>query len=148
LAICIVFLMISFSGCTMRVAPVDTNPSPEPEVKAPEPLNIVQPPTGSQPATNLNFESECNGSEKLHVKFTWTPSVPQGDEQRVDGAELDNNFAEGTYSSTRLLQPERYSFEDTGTRIKPGTVLIWRVRTRFGNDWWVSETATSTTASC
>ena len=148
LAICIVFLMLSFSGCAPRVAPVDTNPPPESEVKAPEPISIVQPPEGSYPATNLYFESQCNNSGEMTVLFSWTPSVPLGDAVVIDASEIDNNFAEGTYSSVRKLSPDRMSYKYVGRIMKPGIVFKWRVRTRFGNDWWVSETATSTTASC
>jgi len=90
--------------------------------------------------------TECTPEQEARAVFNWTPADPNGSEQRLDLVSDFDQFVEGQYSASPLLDGDAGSLEWRG--LIPGIDYFWRINTRLDRGWVAGQSRAFQTADC
>lgn len=131
------------------VPPPTEPPSTQPlstTVQTAIPPQVVGPGGGSQSATQLDVQTECDPETGVYALLTWLPAADPGSEQRVGITQFADGFSTGRFTVSEPISGDASSL--LWQRLEPGVQYRWQVFTLHDDIYTASETAMFRGADC
>jgi len=135
----------SSGGSTPTVSPTPTPLAAELTESPVEAEEFREAPAGFTPSTPGEVLVTCNAESSLDAVFAWSPSEPEGTEQRLEIDFSGQKFVSPPFFSSQVLDPDISSL---GWNLPAGFIFSWRVITKLNGDWVAGDPANVFTAAC